>query len=96
MIHELHYKKALKKRHYVILNEDIDSGEYRRLFYDAFMKYKDTNDYEVEEYQAEGLIVKLPSDYILPENVPILQMDKSKTNTLIREVFKKCREQKDC
>lgn len=94
MIHELIFKRATKKRQYCILNEDIDSGAYRDAFHDAFLHYKDSDEYEVEEYPAGGLIVKLPRDCLdfLPADIPVLELNTAQSKIKLKEVFAKCKE----
>lgn len=94
MIAEIVYKRATKRRQFVVLNEDIESGAYRDTFREAWEHYRVTSDYVVDEYQKEGLIIKLPRDCFeyLPVDIPVIEIDAAQTATRLKEVFAKCRE----
>lgn len=95
MICELLYKRALKRRQFCIPDADIWSGAYRRAFNDAFLHYKEDNEYRVTEY-SYGLIVELPKDCgeFLPADIPAVEIKSAKSDTKIKEVFKLCQKQK--
>lgn len=94
MIAEIVYKRATKRRQFVVLNEDIASGAYRDTFREAWVHYRVTSEYDVDEYQKEGLIIKLPRDCyeFLPADIPVIEIDAAQTATKLKEVFTKCRE----
>ena len=94
MIAEIVYKRTTKRRQFVILNEDIESGAYRDTFREAWEHYRETSNYVVDEYQREGLIIKLPRDCYdyLPADIPVIDIDAAQTATKLKEVFAKCRE----
>ena len=94
MIKELCYKRHTKRRQFIVPEEDIWNGEYRRVFETAFWHYKETDDYKVEEFTI-GLIIQLPRECseFLPCDIPLLELNTTKAETKIKEVFALCRSQ---
>lgn len=91
MIKELCFKRSLKRRQFCVPEADIWSGEYRRIFEAAFFHYKEVDEWRVEEFTL-GLIVQLPRDCqeFLPCDIPLLELNTSKADTKIKEVFALC------
>ena len=91
---EIVYKRALKRRQFCIPDADIWTGAYREAFHEAFLHYKDTNEYKITEYSA-GLMLELPRDCqeFIPVDIPVIEMDTGKSDTQIKEVFKRCLKQ---
>ena len=92
MIFKLKFKRNTKSETYLILKDDIWNGEYRKMFIDAFWKYKPMDQYKVNEFQSQGLLITLPagSSMDLHGEPQLLELNVTKTEAKMKEVFETC------
>lgn len=90
MIAEVKFPRMSKYRTFLVPEEDIWNGNYKKCFMEIFWKYKPMDEYRVNEFHKLGLVIQIPNVFTDPFGAPValLNVETKRSETKFGEVFK--------